>query len=224
MVEDEGPRALALLAGLVPGIARAVGPLCEVALHDRSRPDRSIVAIGNGHVTGRRAGDPTTILLGTDGLPDDEDVFNYRTAAPDGRALRSSTLVIRAGSAPVGYLCFNLDVSRLETARRDLDALIEPESSSPVQELFLRGDGDWLGETVDGMRRMLAIPEGQPSTADRRRLVAALDAHGTFRMRGAAAAVAQRLAVGRATLYQDLQEARARSASVAPLPSVDTQR
>jgi len=206
MDEHDGTAALELLAGLVPGIARALGPHCEVALHDRGRPARSIVALGNGHVTGRRVGDPTTVLSGTEALPDDTDLFNYRTAAPDGRALRSSTLIVRDGGRPVGYLCFNVDISELESAARLLGTLAQPEPAPAVRETFVRGpESEWPDELVAHLRRALALPEGPLDAPERRRLVAALQEQGVFRVRGAVPAICRLLGVARATLYADLR-------------------
>ena len=43
---------------MAKGIATQFGSNCEVVVHDLSRhPDHSIVAIENGHVTGRAVGD-----------------------------------------------------------------------------------------------------------------------------------------------------------------------
>ena len=43
---------------LAKGIARQFGPNCEVVVHDLASndPETSIVAIENGHVSGRRVG------------------------------------------------------------------------------------------------------------------------------------------------------------------------
>ena len=49
---------LELLKQIAAGIAAQFGSDCEVVVHDLSRhPDRCIVAIENGHVTGRKVGD-----------------------------------------------------------------------------------------------------------------------------------------------------------------------
>ena len=50
---------LQFLLTLAKGIASQFGPNCEVVVHDLATndPERSIVAIENGHVTGRKAGD-----------------------------------------------------------------------------------------------------------------------------------------------------------------------
>ena len=46
------------LRHIARGIAAQFGPNCEVVVHDLSQhPDHTIVAIENGHVSGRKVGD-----------------------------------------------------------------------------------------------------------------------------------------------------------------------
>ena len=57
---------LQFLLTLAKGIASQFGPNCEVVVHDLATndPERSIVAIENGHVTGRKVGDgPSHVVL-----------------------------------------------------------------------------------------------------------------------------------------------------------------
>ena len=52
-----------ILQGFIPiveGIAKTFGKNCEVVLHDFSNLQSSIIAIENGHVTGRSVGSPMT--------------------------------------------------------------------------------------------------------------------------------------------------------------------
>lgn len=46
----------------VKTIAEMFGKKCEVLIHDFRNPQHSIMAIENGHVTGRKIGDPITDL------------------------------------------------------------------------------------------------------------------------------------------------------------------
>ena len=41
-------------------LGKALGPDYEVALHDLTRKDRSIIAIANNHISGREIGAPLT--------------------------------------------------------------------------------------------------------------------------------------------------------------------
>ena len=57
---------LQFMLQLAKGLARQFGPNCEVVVHDldSNDPNSSIVAIENGHVTGRKVGDgPSHVVL-----------------------------------------------------------------------------------------------------------------------------------------------------------------
>ena len=87
-------------AKLAKGIARHFGSNCEVVVHDLypENAEHSIVAIENGHVTGRRLGDgPSHVVW--EALKGDprklEDRLAYLTRTEDGKILKSSTIFIR---------------------------------------------------------------------------------------------------------------------------------
>ena len=99
---------LTALVPAIPGLAAMLGPGNEVLLHDLARLPDSIVAIA-GDLTGRSVGGPMTdLLLGLVRRGTTQDLTNYRTHGPDGRAIRSSTLFLRdADGVAVGCLCVN---------------------------------------------------------------------------------------------------------------------
>ena len=91
---------------LARGIAQQFGSNCEVVVHDLDSNDveHSIVAIENGHVSGRRVGDgPSHIVL--EALRGDcarlEDRLAYLTRSDDGKILKSSTICF--GSTCLGF-------------------------------------------------------------------------------------------------------------------------
>lgn len=45
---------------LVDFLGQAMGPNTEIVLHDLDVPDKSIIAIANGHISGRELGGPVT--------------------------------------------------------------------------------------------------------------------------------------------------------------------
>ena len=99
---------LQFLLTLAKGIASQFGPNCEVVVHDLATndPERSIVAIENGHVTGRKAGDgPSHVVLeALRGNPEQlHDHLSYLTRTKDGKILKSTTIYIRDDDgAPIG--------------------------------------------------------------------------------------------------------------------------
>jgi len=86
---------------LVKTIAEMFGNKCEVSIHDFSHPKHSIVAIENGHITGRKIGDPITDLALSvwkkDGYENKsaDRIVNYKTKTKDGKILKSSKVFIR---------------------------------------------------------------------------------------------------------------------------------
>ncbi len=105
---------------LAKGIARQFGPNCEVVVHDLASndPETSIVAIENGHVSGRRVGDgPSHVVLEAlrDGGAVPEDRLSYLTKSEDGKILKSSTIYIRDDSGKaVGIFAINYDITNKE--------------------------------------------------------------------------------------------------------------
>lgn len=108
----DGERLIAVFSDLVEPIGRTLPASSEVVLHDLSLLPNSIVAV-YGNVTDRRVGDPATDLLLERAVAGfDEHYLGYETRLPDGRRMRSSTMIIRdvAGN-PVAALCINTDLS-----------------------------------------------------------------------------------------------------------------
>lgn len=86
-----------MLESVMKLIAAQFGPDCEVVLHDWSKEyESTIVAIENGHVSGRKVGDGGS-NLGLEvmrGTTDGSNQLNYITQTQDGRMLRSSSLYL----------------------------------------------------------------------------------------------------------------------------------
>jgi len=113
---------------LMDFFAELLGPRTEVVLHDTSDLSRSIVALTNGHVSGRSVGGPATDLvlkvLQNHEHDDRDYLANYLAESRTGGTFRSSTFFIRdAGGDVVGMLCLNIDDEPLARARDLLVAI-----------------------------------------------------------------------------------------------------
>lgn len=116
-----GERKVRGIAAYCRGIAAQFGPNCEVVVHDLSQhPDHTIVAIENGHVSGRKVGDgASNVVLERMEHQDQEaqDHLSYLTRTPDGKVLKSSTIYIRNSRGKVtAILAINFDISALMMA------------------------------------------------------------------------------------------------------------
>lgn len=206
-----------MLIPIMKAIALTVGPRCEVVLHDIQAHDylaSSIIAIENGHVTGRHVGGPST-NLGLEALRDpaaDPNRFGYRSKTPDGRTLRSSSIYFRNSRGDlIGALCINLDVQPYMHARDALDELIgqDAPASSNSEEIF----GTEIGDVLDGMLQLavsrVGIPVNAMSRDDKVAVIRFLDKKGAFLVKRAIDRIARVLRVSRVTAYAYLEEARA---------------
>ena len=97
-------------------LGQALGPDYEVALHDMTDKNRSIVAIANNHISGREIGAPLTnvaLKILMDKSYETQDYrLHYCGLSAEGKTLRSSTMFIKHNSKLVGMLCINFDDSR----------------------------------------------------------------------------------------------------------------
>lgn len=208
------------LALAVEGISRAFGRNCEVVLHDLRHPERSIVAIANQHVTGRRVGDP--LIGGPIGdiglqLLQDGDIPSvigtYATHTRDGRVLRSASVCFRNGKgAPVAALCINLDLSEMRGAKRILDDLCEIDAKRTAPDGGREDDGgnrdvtriikSIVDEALAGMQK----PVHSADKDDKMNAIKTMYERGLFLVKGGVDQAAQALGVSRFTIYNYLKE------------------
>lgn len=192
------------------GLARAIGPNCEVVVHDLRHPEKSLIHVA-GNVTNRSIGAPVTniVLQSIRKYGDDApDLFNYRTQSPNGRVLRSSTLFIRSSGRIVGALCVNLDMTPFEDARAALEETLSYESSDG-EERFDNSVSEVLDDQLAAVLDRRRVRRHDMTPADRLRVVAALEERGVFLIRGGVEEVASRLHVSKFTVYGYLKQVRA---------------
>jgi predicted transcriptional regulator YheO len=200
------------LLGEAEKIATAVGRmfagLCEVVLHDLTRPGNAIRAIEN-NLSGRAIGDSVT-ELGIARIRDPEYpsvIQNYPNKFPDGRPAKSTSIGIKNSRGRyVAALCLNLDISVFATVTRNLGNLIstEPFTGGPAENLRNR--------TVDEIRDVIdefaaghhQTPRGL-DTATKRTLVKSLQERGFLERKKAVQVITEHLGISRATVYNYLK-------------------
>jgi|HigsolmetaGSP12D_1036236.scaffolds.fasta_scaffold00837_5 predicted transcriptional regulator YheO len=200
------------LQALVQGIARQFGPNCEVVLHDLTLPyDRTIVAIENGHVTGRKVGDPGTnlgleILRGT---KQGEHNINYVTQTKEGRILRSTSLYMtnREGKA-VGALCINFDITDIIVAEKTLQTLSTTALQPQINETFVSNVNDLLDLLIQQAQESVGKPVATMTKEDKMRMIRLLDEKGAFLIKKAGEKICAYLGISKFTLYNYLEESK----------------
>ena len=87
-------------------LGAALGPDFEVALHDLTDKNRSIVAIANNHISGREIGAPLTnmalSILKDRRYETTDYMLNYYGISVNGKDLRSNTFYIKQNGRLIG--------------------------------------------------------------------------------------------------------------------------
>ena len=199
---------------LARGIAQQFGSNCEVVVHDLDSNDveHSIVAIENGHVSGRRVGDgPSHIVL--EALRGDcarlEDRLAYLTRSDDGKILKSSTIYIRDDDGrAIGVFAINYDITlmlAMEDALKGFTATQVPEREP---EHISRNLADLLDELIEQSVKLVGKPVPLMNKEDKVKAIQFLNDTGAFLITKSGDKVCKFFGISKYTLYSYIDEAK----------------
>ena len=187
-------------------IAAQFGSSCEVVVHDLSKhPDHSIVAIENGHVTGRKVGDGASHVVIEQlqsNAPEPEDHLCYLTKTPDGKILKSSTVYVHNRKGKVSaILAINYDISKLlmvESAVSDLISTGEQSQSEPEKIVNIN---DLLDDLIQQSVALVGKPVALMNKDDKVKAIRFLNQNGAFLVTKSGDKVAKYFGISKYTLY-----------------------
>ena len=196
-------------------LVQTFGSDCEVVLHDLDCPAHSVVYVENPSVTGRKVGDSFDQLVRQVILSDElkEDfVANYYFTAPNGKRIRSSSLLIKdAGGRLTGALCINLDTTKVTEQIAFLQSFLPAASQSAGKaEEEPASTPAHVSVMIENlMDKILADCDAKALSRDERiRKIRFMDEKGLFLMKGSVERAAEKLGVGKVTIYSYLDEVR----------------
>lgn len=211
---------------IIKGIAAQFGSNCEVVLHDMTIPiENSIVAIENGHITGRTIGGCGT-SQGLDilsGVKRPGDTYNYITQLPNGNLLRSSSIYIKDPKGKnIGAICINYDITNLVYTNKLLgeftfNSVINENAINETSTLDLASDSNEviasdINELLDVLLqnsvRIVNVPVSRMSKDEKIKGLAYLDKKGAFLIKKAGDKIAKFYDISRFLLYSYLDEIR----------------
>lgn len=197
---------------LVDFLAVVLGKDTEIVLHDVLDIDKSIIAIGNNHISGREVGSPATNLvlkILKDGNAENmHSLTNYKGLSTTGKKLRSSTFFIRDDTQKIiGLLCINIDDEKLVQFRDYLDSVLQTPKQSdkadPV-ERFSRTVDVLAYDSIENVIEAYGVPPDRMSQSEKIEIIKKLNEGGVFLLKGTVTKVASRLNVSEATVYRYL--------------------
>lgn len=207
-IKDE----MELMKKVMKAIAAEVGPDCEVVLHDYEGDyDQTIVAIENGHVTGRKVGDCGTnlgleVLRGT---VSNGDTYGYLTQTKNGRLLKSSSVYFHDdGGKAIGALCINWDISEYVKAEQALRGILMTgeQKENPVKEVINSNVTDLLDSLIHESLVHVGKPVDKMTKEDKMKGLKYLDEKGAFLIKKAGDKVTEFYNISKYTLYNYLEQ------------------
>ncbi len=199
--------AFSMLDRMAKGIAEMFGSNCETVINDLADPLHPVLAIYNGHVSGRTVGSTQDVTGVEQDLYLDTDVVNLLAVTPSGQQTKSSTFSIKGEDYHFGF-GINYDFTPLAYANRVLLDLIHTEVDFHSALYKPRDTG--IGELFDAAMLRVGKPVREMTKADRLRVIEHLKEMDAFSYRRAVPYVASHLGVSRYTIYKYLDEVSAK--------------
>jgi len=192
-------------------LAEMFEPHLEVAVHDLRYPEHSIIAIFNGHITGRNIGEGTSDLgyeKVSGKVPD--KVVNYKNESPDGKPLKSSSLTIRNNKGDIiGSLGLNYDISVFDQFSNVLSIFTNTEENTIThgKEAFFYGNTkEDIQIAINHYKISNGLTNKVLSRKDKQDVIRFLINGGHLNKRGAVAIIGEALSVTRPTVYKYINE------------------
>ncbi|MDL2217192.1 PAS domain-containing protein [Christensenellaceae bacterium OttesenSCG-928-M15] len=188
-------------------LAIMFGRNCEAVVHDFTDKECRIVAIYNGHVSGRTPESTKTIyglsITSQDvkEIIPDTDYVNTVVTTPSGKALKTSSINF-IGEGYHYVLGVNYDSSALTAMQVILKDMLQSEQSFEKSALVDRK----LSDAMDYCFSIINKEPDKLNKSDRMRIVSLLYENDIFSIQKAVPYVSERLGVSRYTIYNYLNE------------------
>lgn len=198
---------------LVKFLGEVFGDNCEIVLHDLTDCEKSIIAIENGHISGRKKGDPLTDLalkfIKDKDLSTKDYITNYTGKTKLDHNLRSSTYFIKNDDGKIiGMLCININISDLIYAKKILDNLIlgkeEDKKQNIPNEMFTNSIEELVDSIIEDVIDEIPVSPERMTADEKTEIVKKLDDRGVFLLKNAIPKISTILKSSEATIYRYL--------------------
>ena len=191
------------------GIAKMFGKYCETVVQEVVGQEIEVVAINNGHVSGRKVGS-TRSIYGDDVSADDfdfsklsEDSSNQLVTLSNGKVIKSSSYYLR-GADFTYILGINYDITLMEQIRNYAEDISQTESDF-LGSLQVKKENS-LAALYEEALAKINKPARSFHKADRQTLIRLLNEKNFFGLAKCIPFLSEKLDVSKYTIYKDLNE------------------
>ena len=196
---------------LIKGISEEFGSNCEVAIHDlKAGYEHSIIAIENGHVTGRKVGDVASrIAMETiHSNLENKDHYSYTTRTNDGRILKSTTICIpdKRGKAKA-LLCINYDITQLMISNnimRDFVSINETKNENEGDVAIPTDVNQLLESLIEESYQLIGKPVSAMTKEDKMKAIKYLESKGALLIKRSGDKISKFYDISKYSLYSYL--------------------
>lgn len=191
----------------VLGIANLFGSPCEVLVHSLDNYENAVIAIENGHNSGRSIGAPITDLaleLINKVTKNKEFLKPYESKLPNGHRCRSVTIPIKNGERLIGLLCINLN---LDISFADfINSFMPMNKNSHNSENYSATIEDMMLSLLQKHYNDIMLDISIPNQDKNKEIILTLHKVGFFHLKGSIEALASKLQISVHTVYSNIRK------------------
>ena len=206
---------ITFLKSLAKSLAAHFGPQCEVAIHDLTQnSEHTIVAIENGHITGRRVGDSASriVLQALKSKEYVEDKLGYLTRTQEGRLLKSSSVYLRDSAGKIiALMSINYDITDMSHLSYIMEQFISTSNDKTPKsdtgngvESIHPNVNDLLDSLIEESVAFIAKPVALMNKEDKIKAIRYLEDKGAFLIKKSGDKVTKYFDISKYTLYNYL--------------------
>lgn len=202
---------LELLRRIAKGMAAQFGNNCEIVVHEISERStvHSIVALENGHVSGRKLGDgPSRVVLEylakNEACP--QEPLCYLSRTPDGKLLKSTSIFVPDEQGKLAaILGINFDISTLVMAEQALNLFTSTNDVTQAAPARITNNvNDLLDDLIEQSDALIGKPVSMMTKEDKVRAIRFLNDHGALLITKSGDKIANHFGISKYTLYSYL--------------------
>lgn len=197
---------LNFLKRLAEGISATFGPDCETVIHDLRSKDEIIVAIYNGHVTGRNVGDKLNLLgvYELEEMENGKDFYNCLCKTNDGRLIKSTTVHFKSKDFHYAF-GINFDYTKFYDVSKVLSAFMK--TGVDVTKVVNENPNEKMFDEIYREAVMYFAKDPKfMSKEEKLDFIIYIKDHGGFSLKKSVVNLAKNMEVTRFTIYNYLKE------------------
>ncbi len=197
---------LNFLKKLAEGLAEMFGSECETVIHDLRTEDEIIVAIYNGHVTGRKIGDKLNLLgvYELEEMENGKDFYNCLCKTQNGRLLKSTTVHFKTKDFHFAF-GINFDYTKFYDVSKVLSSFMK--IGADVTKVVIEDSNEKIFDEIytEAVKHFNKNPKIM-NKKEKLEFINYIREHGGFSLKKSVVNLAKNLEVSRYTIYNYFKE------------------